>query len=102
MDQALADAWGEFLGGHEWDWFCTFTFGQRSWQHTRHTKGSSALGHPMRTYSTLEFRGHEAAETIQSFTAHHQFDQFMREVCKAAGRPIAWFRADEIGLLGRF
>jgi hypothetical protein len=68
VETALANAWGEFLGRYQWDWFCTFTF----------------------------------REPPKSFTAHRQFQRFARDVSSAAGRPVAWFRADEIGLLGRF
>jgi hypothetical protein len=26
MQEQLAEAWGQFLSGYPWDWFCTFTF----------------------------------------------------------------------------
>jgi hypothetical protein len=43
-------------------------------------------------YATLTFR-----EWVKSFRAHRLFEQFMGDLEKAAGVPILWFRADEIG-----
>jgi hypothetical protein len=46
-------------------------------------------------YATLTFR-----DWVKSFRAHRLFEQFMRDLEKAAGIPIFWFRADEIGFHG--
>jgi len=46
-------------------------------------------------YVTLTFR-----DWVKSFRAHRLFEQFVRELEKAAGIPIFWFRADEIGTRG--
>jgi len=49
-------------------------------------------------FLTLTFR-----EPVGSFRAHRLFGYFVRDIQKAAGVPIFWFRADEIGThLGRF
>jgi hypothetical protein len=49
-------------------------------------------------FLTLTFR-----EPVGSFRAHRLFGYFVRDIEKAAGVPIFWFRADEIGThLGRF
>jgi hypothetical protein len=46
-------------------------------------------------YVTLTFR-----DWVKSFRAHRLFEHFVRELEKAAGIPIFWFRADEIGFHG--
>jgi hypothetical protein len=46
-------------------------------------------------YVTLTFR-----DWVKSFRAHRLFEQFMRDLEKAAGIPIFWFRADELGTHG--
>jgi hypothetical protein len=46
-------------------------------------------------FVTLTFR-----DPVKSFTAHRLFGAFVREIERAAGIPIFWFRADEIGSLG--
>jgi hypothetical protein len=46
-------------------------------------------------YVTLTFH-----DPVKSFRAHRLFKQFVRELEKAAGIPIFWFRADEIGTHG--
>jgi len=46
-------------------------------------------------FVTLTFR-----DEVPSFRAHRQFEWFMRQLERAAGMPIFWFRADEIGLRG--
>jgi hypothetical protein len=43
-------------------------------------------------FVTLTFR-----EEVGSFRAHRLFGYFVRDLEKAAGHPIFWFRADEIG-----
>ncbi len=43
-------------------------------------------------FVTLTFR-----DEVNSFRAHRLFSQFVRELEQAAGVPIFWFRADEIG-----
>ena len=43
-------------------------------------------------FVTLTFR-----EWVNSFRAHRLFEYFVRDLDKAAGQPIFWFRADEIG-----
>jgi hypothetical protein len=49
-------------------------------------------------FATLTFR-----DEVKSFTAHRRFERFVRDVERAAGLPIYWFRVDEIGSrLGRF
>ncbi len=44
---------------------------------------------------TLTFR-----DWVKSFRAHRLFGYFVRDLEKAAGQPIFWFRADEIGPQG--
>jgi hypothetical protein len=46
-------------------------------------------------FVTLTFR-----DSVGSFRAHRLFEHFVRELEKAAGIPIFWFRADEIGFHG--
>ena len=46
-------------------------------------------------FVTLTFR-----DWVGSFRAHHLFERFIRALEKAAGIPIFWFRADEIGTRG--
>jgi hypothetical protein len=46
-------------------------------------------------YVTLTFR-----DCVKSFRAHRLFERFVSELEKAAGIPIFWFRADEIGVHG--
>jgi len=43
-------------------------------------------------FATLTFE-----DQVTSFRAHRLFGIFVREIEKAAGAPITWFRADEIG-----
>jgi hypothetical protein len=51
--------------------------------------------YPWDWFATFTFR-----DWVKSFTAHRKFELFMRELEKAAGIPIFWFRADEIGTHG--
>ena len=46
-------------------------------------------------FLTLTFR-----EPVPSFRAYRLFAKFCREIEKAAGQPIAWFRGDEYGPRG--
>lgn len=46
-------------------------------------------------FVTLTFRDY-----VKSFRAHRLFGYFVRDIEKAAGQPIIWFRADEIGPQG--
>jgi hypothetical protein len=48
--------------------------------------------YPWDWFVTLTFR-----EPVGSFRAHRLFGYFVRDLEKAAGVPIFWFRADEIG-----
>jgi hypothetical protein len=43
-------------------------------------------------FLTLTFR-----DWVKSFRAHRLFGYFVRDIEQAAGQPITWFRADEIG-----
>lgn len=51
--------------------------------------------YPWDWFVTLTFR-----DWVGSFRAHRLFERFVRELEKAAGIPIFWFRADEIGTHG--
>lgn len=80
MDRQLAEAWGEFLSGYPWDWFCTFTF-----------RGGDEQ--PWR-------RGFPRDSQISSFSAHRMFARLMRDVARESGQPVFWFRGDEYGPSG--
>ena len=43
-------------------------------------------------FATLTFK-----DEVVSFRAHRLFSVFVRELEEAAGVPISWFRADEVG-----
>jgi len=57
--------------------------------------GQFLSGFPWDWFVTLTFR-----DEVVSFRAHRLFARFVREIEKAAGMPIFWFRADEIGPRG--
>jgi hypothetical protein len=50
---------------------------------------------PWDWFCTLTFR-----DPVPSFTAHRRFEYFARDLERAAGQPIAWFRGDEYGPRG--
>ena len=50
---------------------------------------------PWDWFCTFTFR-----DPVPSFTAHHRFAYFARDLERAAGLPIAWFRGDEYGPRG--
>jgi len=54
--------------------------------------GQFLSGYPWDWFLTLTFR-----EPVASFRAHRLFSYFARDIEKAAGMPIAWFRGDEFG-----
>lgn len=54
--------------------------------------------YPWDWFLTLTFR-----DPTQSFRAHRLFGYFVKDIEKAAGVPVGWFRGDEYGSrLGRF
>ncbi len=57
--------------------------------------GEFLSGYPWDWFLTLTFR-----EPVKSFTAQRAFARFAKDIEKAAGLPIAWFRGDEIGPIG--
>lgn len=57
--------------------------------------GEFLSGYPWDWFLTLTFR-----EPVVSFRAHRLFERFAKDLEKAAGIPIAWFRADEFGPRG--
>lgn len=57
--------------------------------------GQFLSGYPWDWFATLTFR-----EPVGSFRAHRLFGYFVRDIEKAAGIPIAWFRGDEYGPRG--
>jgi hypothetical protein len=59
--------------------------------------GQFLSGFPWDWFLTLTFK-----DEVGSFRAHRLFGFFVRDIEKASGIPIFWFRADEIGFHGRF
>jgi hypothetical protein len=57
--------------------------------------GQFLSGFPWDWFLTLTFK-----DEVGSFRAHRLFGFFVRDIEKAAGLPIFWFRADEIGFHG--
>jgi len=57
--------------------------------------GQFLPGFPWDWFVTLTFR-----DEVVSFRAHRLFASLVRQIEKAAGLPIFWFRADEIGSCG--
>jgi hypothetical protein len=72
----LREAWGDFVSGYPWDWFCAFSF----------------RGMPDRKTGALV--------DVPTGTAHNLFSAFCRDIQKVAESPVAWFRADEYGPRG--
>ena len=54
--------------------------------------GQFLVRFPWDWFVTLTFR-----DPVVSFRAHRLFDKFVRDLEKAAGLPVFWFRVDEIG-----